>query len=110
VRWEDGIDVKHIMHGHTERLILAMVHGNGIAYIQMRKWNIEPPLVLEETPTPSGGGATYSGIYPPLDLRDVSKTGLEALRFDFTVRISSDEAFVDHRVGIPLWGEPVDLT
>jgi hypothetical protein len=76
----------------------------------MGRWNpLEPPLVLEESPTPAGGGVDYVGVFPLADLPDTTKQTLERLQFDFKVRISSDVSSTDHEVRVSLWGEPLDL-
>lgn len=110
LRWEDGSDEQHIAHGHTGFVRLVKIHANGIAFINMGKWALEPPLVLEETPTPAGGGMNYVGIYPPLDIRDTSKQTLERLRFDLKARISSDTRSIDHATRFGFWTEPQDLS
>ena len=109
LKWEGGSLAQHIAHGQTAFVCVAKIHDNGIAYINMGKWSLEPPLVLEETPTPAGGGMTYIGVYPPPDIPDTSKQVLERLQFDFTVRVSSDANSVDHTVRIAFWAPPQDV-
>ncbi len=98
LKWADTQqEIVRIMPGQTRRLRLVRYHSNGFAYVKNGKWHIEPPLVLDEKPSPLGETAEFTGIYPPLGLKTDE---IDGYRFSMRVTLSSGASTRDHDVSV----------
>lgn len=101
LRWYDtNEETIRIMPGQSRHLLLGRHFQNGMAFLRSGKWDVEPPFILREKPSPMGGGVgEMIGIYPPPTLKTED---INRYRIAMTIRISSEGGYIERSIEIGL--------